>query len=326
MAKEETKKENKLLKLFKGMGKLKFFQNKESVEEFKEKEKAKADILIEAAQKMMREQRGTVNDSIAEFKGDDREVYLYDFLSEVRSGNGGFTLSATVGGSTGVFGAGGDFADMGFDGDAGDLDSTMMSVAPSVVNPSGGNTTTVAIDSNMEKLPPKRRYKPKEVFGELERVPTKVDLENIDDKILVLKMKKDLIRSNKYAEKEVIDMVTRLENRKQYTEHEEFFKRFDNTTTEKINDLVNKYELVLKPSDLFIPSFPDDAVKIMDEYVKRVKKMCGKKPVFYVIAEEEKFKKENDRNDPILLVQSPFGIYWQVLGAWDEELILLSEL
>lgn len=324
MAEKEPKKENKFLKLFKGMGKLSFFRNKESVEEFKEKEKAKAEILIEAAQKMMREERGTTNHTIASYEGKDHEVYLYDFLSEVRSGNAGFMLSATVAGGT--FSAGGnganfDGADVSFDGDA-----DMMTVSPSIPNSSGGNTTTVAIDSEMEKLPPKKIYKPKEVFGELERVPTKVDLENLDDKILILNMKKNFIRSNEYAKKEVIDMATRLENRKQYEEHREFFERFDNTTTDKINALVNKYELVLKSSDLFIPSFPDDAIKIMDEYIKTVKKMCGKKPVFYVIAEAEKFKKENDRNDPILLVQSPFGIYWQILGAWDEELILLSEL
>ena len=35
---------------------------------------------------------------------------------------------------------------------------------------------------------------------------------------------------------------------------------------------------------------------------------------------------ENSINNPILLVQSPFGIYWQILGAWDKELVLLEEL
>ena len=47
---------------------------------------------------------------------------------------------------------------------------------------------------------------------------------------------------------------------------------------------------------------------------------------FYSIAEKEMFNDEYKRNDPILLVQSPFGIYWQILGAWDKELVLLEEL
>jgi uncharacterized lipoprotein len=47
---------------------------------------------------------------------------------------------------------------------------------------------------------------------------------------------------------------------------------------------------------------------------------------FYVIAEEKSFKSAAEKRDPILLVQSPFGFYWQILGAWDKEMILLSEL
>jgi hypothetical protein len=57
-----------------------------------------------------------------------------------------------------------------------------------------------------------------------------------------------------------------------------------------------------------------------------MEELCGKKPVFYVIAEPDKFRKAYERRDPILLVQSPFGFYWQILGAWDKEMILLSEL
>ena len=37
---------------------------------------------------------------------------------------------------------------------------------------------------------------------------------------------------------------------------------------------------------------------------------------------QEKYK----QRDPILLVQSPFGFYWQILGAWDKEMLILSEL
>ena len=122
-------------------------------------------------------------------------------------------------------------------------------------------------------------------------------------------------------------MITRLENRKKYNEHKEFFDKFDSTYTDKINDLVNKYELVLRPSDLFIPKFPKEAMLIMKEYEDKTKEICGKKPVFYVVAEKTMFKEEEKRNDPILLVQSPFGMFWQILGAWgDADILLLEEL
>jgi hypothetical protein len=82
----------------------------------------------------------------------------------------------------------------------------------------------------------------------------------------------------------------------------------------------------MNTSDLFVPEFPDDAIAVMKAYTEEMDKICSKKPVFYVIAEPDKFRKAYEKRDPILLVQSPFGFYWQILGAWDKEMILLSEL
>lgn len=167
--------------------------------------------------------------------------------------------------------------------------------------------------------------KPIDVLNELETIPTPVTLTLLDDKITILKDKSKLIHQ-KYAKREITSLIERLENRKKYKEHKAFFDRFQNTTDEKINILLSKYELVMNPSDIFIPEFPDEAISIMKEYSKRVDKICKKKPVFYVIATPDTFKQKNKKRDPILLVQSPFGFYWQILGAWDKEMILLSEL
>ena len=82
----------------------------------------------------------------------------------------------------------------------------------------------------------------------------------------------------------------------------------------------------MKTSDIFIPEFPDEAIKAMTDYTEKMEAVCGKKPVFYVIAEHDKFKEAFKKRDPILLVQSPFGFFWQIIGAWDKEMILLSEL
>lgn len=168
--------------------------------------------------------------------------------------------------------------------------------------------------------------KPKDVLHELAKSPTADMIENIDAKITVLKDKKELIVGGTYAQKELIGMVERLENRKKWDEFKEFYSQFDNTTSDKIQDLVNKYKLVVKGSDLFIAAFPDEAVAIMKEYRDQTVKLCGKQPFFYVIAEEKQFKDEYKKKDPILLAQSPFGAYWQILGAWDREMILLEDL
>jgi hypothetical protein len=296
MAEKKKTTAKKFLSLFKNIA---FINNKKSLEKYKEKKKAEAEVMMATLKEMMRTPMRSSNDSIASMNGGEQEIYLYDFVQEWNNGGSFFR-----------------------DGDNGNILLTPLQ--------SGGaesrQDALVAVDSAIEKMEPKVVLKPIDVFHELERIPTPITLEHLEEKIAVLNMKKDFIRSNSYAKKEVIDMVTRLENRRKWNEFKDFFEKFDNTDTDKVNALINKYNLVLKTSDLFIPKFPKEAIDIMKEYKDNVKKLCGKCPVFYVIAEVEMFKKEDKRNDPILLVQSPFGIYWQILGAWDRELILLEEL
>lgn len=167
--------------------------------------------------------------------------------------------------------------------------------------------------------------KPKDVLVELETVPTPFNLNGLDEKISILKDKEKLI-TQYYAKREVSALIERLENRKKYVENKVFFDNYQNTTDEKIDKLLSGYKLVMKTSDIFIPDFPDDAIETMTAYTKKCEELFGKKPIFYVIAEESKFKKSYEKRDPILLVQSPFGFFWQILGAWDEEMILLGEL
>lgn len=173
--------------------------------------------------------------------------------------------------------------------------------------------------------PSKIKIKPIDVLNELETIPTPFSLAMVDEKIEILKDKEKLIVQT-YAKREVTALIQRLENRKKYQENKDFFDKFPNTTDEKIDKLLGKYDLVMKTSDIFIPEFPDDAIKVMKDYTEKMDEICGKKPVFYVIAEVQLFKKAYEKRDPILLVQSPFGFYWQILGAWDEEMLLLSEL
>jgi hypothetical protein len=57
-----------------------------------------------------------------------------------------------------------------------------------------------------------------------------------------------------------------------------------------------------------------------------VEALCNKKAVFYLISEKKQQKEVLRRRDPILLAQSPFGFFWQILGAWDDEVKFLEEL
>lgn len=195
--------------------------------------------------------------------------------------------------------------------------------SPVTINEDG--THSMRTSMRVPVVPKKIKVKPKDVLNELETVPTPFSLIGLEEKIEILKDKEKLIVQH-YAKREVSALIERLENRKKYQENKVFFDNFANTTDEKIDALLGKYQLVMKTSDIFIPEFPDDAIKVMKEYTEKLEEICGKKPIFYVIAEEKEFKKAYEKRDPILLVQSPFGFYWQILGAWNEEMLLLSNL
>ena len=191
-----------------------------------------------------------------------------------------------------------------------------------------GVGTSIAIgmpNSSDSKQPTKIKIKPIDALKELETVPTPFSLTLIDEKIEILKDKAKLIVQF-YPKREVEALIQRLENRKKYSESKEFFDRFQNTTEEKIDVLLEKYDLVMKTSDIFVPEFPDEAIKAMKEYTEKSELICGKKTIFYVISEEKDFKKAYQKRDPILIVQSPFGFFYQIIGAWDKEMLLLSEL
>lgn len=191
-----------------------------------------------------------------------------------------------------------------------------------------GAPVVVSWDGTPHSNDNRKEAKPVDVQHELEKVPTPFDvtLNNLDGKIETLKDKKSLL-NQKYAKAQIKGLIKRLENRKQYNgDNAIFYSSFPNTTEEKIDLLLGKYKLVMKKSDLFIPSFPKEAIDIMKKYTSVTKKISGETPVYYVIAESKDFKKKEKKLDPILLVQSPFGFYFQILGAWDKELILLSEL
>lgn len=166
---------------------------------------------------------------------------------------------------------------------------------------------------------------PLSVVKELEHIPVPFDLKNLHRKILMFKSKSKLV-NQKFTRDQINGFIQRLENRTHYLAHKDFFDSFPSTNDEKIDNLVTTYKLVLKKAELFVPTFPQEAINVMEEYADRVHQFTDEKCVFYVIAEAKDFKKKYKKLDPILLVQSPFGFYWQILGAWDKEMLLLSEL
>lgn len=132
---------------------------------------------------------------------------------------------------------------------------------------------------------------------------------------------------SKYGYLELETLVERLNNRKKYEEHKEFFDEFPYTRSALINDvLADNGHLRSKRAEEFIPDMPDEAIDIMEQYNEHTQAICGKNAIFYIIADKKDFGEKDRKRDPILLAQSPFALEWQVLGAWDEEVIYLGDL
>lgn len=192
---------------------------------------------------------------------------------------------------------------------------------------------TQAIEGKV--LPEGTLLTPKQVFHELERIPTPFNLLDIEKKAALYKSALGLIRNGGGGgiANTLKDIQCRLDARVKYRNNKEnrtFFDQFQNTNDEKIEALLIKHEhLRIGPADDFIPEMPEDAIEIMVNYAQKTLDVSGSKPVFYLIAKDEDFKRKKEargKRDPILLAQSPFGFYWQVLGAWDEEMMLLDEI
>lgn len=156
--------------------------------------------------------------------------------------------------------------------------------------------------------------------------PTYIDeqLESFKEKLSMIKMK-DFDMNNGTVE--IASIISRLENRKKYAEFSSFYEEFPYTNTGKINEIIKAHSnLKIGEVSQFLADMPKDAVDVMKNYTSKTKELCGKKPIFYIIADKKDFQKSDKRRDPILLAQSPFGHFWQILGAWDEEMLFLDEL
>jgi hypothetical protein len=158
------------------------------------------------------------------------------------------------------------------------------------------------------------------------------DPDYIDEQANLLVRKAKLIINDdlakiRYGKKEIESLIVRMKNRESYADHKEFFEEFPYTSSNQITSVLDGHKnLRTRRVEEFIPDLPAEAIDVMERYNSHCKQICDKQAVFYIIADEKDFKVQSKKRDPVLLAQSPFGLVWQILGAWDEEMMLLDEL
>lgn len=178
------------------------------------------------------------------------------------------------------------------------------------------------------KFTPKRVYEMKMLHDMSFKI--NMDPKYIDEQITDFKGKLSLMEKPGYNHRgfdEIGSILLRMENRKKYSTVRKTFDLFPYTTNTRIENVLKKHDyLQLGEVDQFVADMPKEATDAMKEYNDATVKLCDKKAVFYIIADKNDFKKTNSRRDPILLAQSPFGHFWQIIGAWDKEMLFLEEL
>lgn len=202
-----------------------------------------------------------------------------------------------------------------------------------VVEPEQSTSNFVAVP--IKKKETKIKITPKGIY-EMKMLNDKsfkmnVDKEYVENQLQQFKDKLSLIKVTENdmtrGITEISSILIRLENRKKYVLFKDFFEKYPYTTPSKIANLIEKHSyLKIGQVEQFLADMPNEAVKEMKEYEAQTKTLCKKKPVFYIIADKEDFKKSEKRRDPILLAQSPFGHVWQILGVWDKEMLVLEQL
>lgn len=197
-----------------------------------------------------------------------------------------------------------------------------------------GVTTSMDI-APAPKKEEKKKHTPKEVH-EMQMLNDKsfklnLDPEYVKAQLEAFKDKLSLVKSEEYDMRRGVDeinsILVRLENRTKYSKTDKFFEQFPYTTSSKISALTKEHDhLKLGQIAQFVADMPKEAVDAMKQYNEATKAICDKQAVFYIIADKKDFQKTDSRRDPILLAQSPFGHFWQIIGAWDKEMMFLEEL
>lgn len=211
----------------------------------------------------------------------------------------------------------------------GTLSNSFTSTTMGIVNDEPTKKPEVKKDAAKKELTPKEVHTLKLLHDGEFKLNT--DEAYVDEQVKSFKDKLALIKSEEYDMRngvnEIASILQRLENRKKYCDVKTVFEEFPYTTTSKIGKVIEENDyLKMGQVAQFLADMPKEAVDAMKRYNEGTQKLCGKQAVFYIVANKKDFEKSDKRRDPILLAQSPFGHFWQILGAWDEEMIFLEQL
>lgn len=171
---------------------------------------------------------------------------------------------------------------------------------------------------------------PKEIIAEFEQA-VDVNVEDLQKKLDLAYERAELYKNTLRAPipDDIRHAICVLEARKNYPLVSQWIP-WKTTTQAKIDALCKKYKLSHRSTSDFIPELPQKAVEEITAYKKVHEAAFAHEPKvktlvsLSIIAPTKMFRER--KGDPILLAKSPFGDFFYVLCAWDEEVKFVQEL
>ena len=166
--------------------------------------------------------------------------------------------------------------------------------------------------------------KPVEIFEQIIGEEPKINLENLDGQIKLVKERMKVLEQHTRGvdlkhEKIAIDY---LKARKKYEKYKDLFK-WAITNKDMIDKLCKKYKVKKVDFNLYYRNIPKEGVDEIKKFGEALQNVSNNDPTFELIIDDGG---KEQKKDPILLATSPFGNWYYILGAWDKEVEIVDKL
>ena len=178
--------------------------------------------------------------------------------------------------------------------------------------------------SNSKEKDKRIDKKPVEIFEKIISEEPKIDLSDLDGQIKIVKERMNALTQHVRGadlQHEKIALGFLLA-RKKYEKNVTKFQ-WAITNQDMIDELCKKYKVKTVGIDLYYRNIPTEGVDEIKKFGEALAYVSHNDPIFKLIIDDGG---KEEKKDPILLAQSPFGNWYYILGAWDKEVEIVDKL
>jgi len=175
---------------------------------------------------------------------------------------------------------------------------------------------------NVENVKEREEKKPVELVNDIVVAKPSIMLNGLDEQIKIVKRRIKVLEKRGIRPSDEIEALTYLKARKQYLKIGHKF-RWAMTTKAMVDKLCEKYKVKCVSFSSFYKTVPTEALDELEAFVDLYEDCRDDEPDLQLIVDDGG---KEDRKDPILLANSPFGRWLYILGAWDKEVEIVDDL